>query len=213
MPSLTASILYNYVTKHYGILPTVTYRLIVGLYSYIIPFRAAIPEPLIALLRLLLPLLVCIFVRALYEKKRTYAVKMHSRVARAMLSVALVLVILVAILFSMLISCQFEYGVLVIATESMTGDINKGDVVMFRRYDGESIEVGDVIVFERYDSLTVHRVIETEIVDGVTRYYTKGDANEASDAGYVTAADLRGRVFAKLPYFGYPSVFFHELFK
>ena len=40
----------------------------------------------------------------------------------------------------MLISCQFKYRVLVIGSESMTGSINRGDVVFIERYDSQVIK-------------------------------------------------------------------------
>ena len=34
----------------------------------------------------------------------------------------------------MLISCKFKFGVLVIGSGSMTGTINKGDIVLYETY-------------------------------------------------------------------------------
>jgi hypothetical protein len=52
-----------------------------------------------------------------------------------------------------------------------------------------------------------------ERIDGKNRYYTKGDANDAMDAGYITDADIEGIVLFKLPYVGYPSLLLREAFK
>ncbi len=35
----------------------------------------------------------------------------------------------------MVVSCRFRYGTLVIGTGSMTGTINKGDIIIYERYE------------------------------------------------------------------------------
>ena len=113
----------------------------------------------------------------------------------------------------MLISNQFYYGSYVVATESMTGEINKGDVIIYERYDDQLVVEGQVIVFEKNKSVTIHRVEEIKIINGVKRYYTKGDANDDLDAGYIIDGNIIGLVNYKLPFFGYPTIWVHSLFK
>ena len=114
--------------------------------------------------------------------------------------------------FILLISGQSRYGLIVIATESMTGEINKGDAVIYADYDDQTIEVGQVIIYQKNKSLTVHRVVDIEIIDGATRYYTKGDANNDMDAGYVTDADIVGITDFKIPYIGMPTLWLGDIF-
>ena len=113
----------------------------------------------------------------------------------------------------MLVSNQFKYGALVIATESMTGEINKGDVVIFESYEDQTIQEGQVIVFEKNRSMIVHRVVDIKIINGSARYYTKGDVNEDMDMGYIVDADIVGLANYKLPFLGYPSLWLRSLFK
>ena len=114
---------------------------------------------------------------------------------------------------SMLVSNQFKYGSLVIATESMTGELNKGDVVIFESYNDHAVQEGQVIVFESNDSMIVHRVVKIEIINGITRYYTKGDANEDWDSGFILDSNIVGIANYKLPYLGYPTLWLRSLFK
>ena len=113
----------------------------------------------------------------------------------------------------MLISGQFKYSAIVIATESMTGEINKGDLVLYERYDDQIIVEGQVIVFKKDKSTIIHRVVEIDVVNGQTRYYTKGDANELRDAGYITDSSIIGVTNIKLSYLGYPTLWIRDLFK
>ena len=113
---------------------------------------------------------------------------------------------------AMLISCQFRFGALVIATESMTGEINKGDMIIYERYEGQTIEEGQVIVFLQEESKIVHRVVRIEHIDGETRYFTMGDANEVLDAGSRRASDIVGLTDVKVALIGYPTLWLRGLF-
>jgi len=149
------------------------------------------------------------FIDALFEKKKRYALVKRTKLG----AVITVLAIVIMLSCVMLISNQFEYGMLVVATESMTGEINKGDAVIYQRYDDEVIIEGQVIVFDKNGSKIIHRVDKIEIIDGVARYYTKGDANDDIDSGYITKSNVVGLVGYKIPYIGYPTIWLRSLFK
>jgi signal peptidase I len=164
----------------------------------------------LAFFNLLLPLAIYLFIDYLYEKKRKYALAQHSPLGVALTTI---LVVMMTGLI-MLVSNVFQFGAYVIATESMTGELNKGDIAVYERYDdGEIVEVGDVIVFKEQNKHVVHRVVDKSNINGETRYYTKGDANSEMDLGYITDGDIKGVVVLKLPYFGYPTLWLRDLFK
>ena len=174
LPSLVTNLLYHYLARRYGALPNVVYRLITTLYLYLIPVIPGLSESIVSFIKLIIPILVYVFVDTLYERKRRYALATRSKLAIPLTILAVACMASVV----MLISNQFRFGALVIATESMTGEINKGDVVIFDQEDGQIYKEGQVIVFEKYDVTVVHRIIKIERINGENRYYTKGDANE-----------------------------------
>ena len=61
--------------------------------------------------------------------------------------------------------------------------------------------------------MIVHRVADIQIINGTTRYYTKGDANEDLDTGFITDANIVGLVNHKLPFVGFPTLWIRSLFK
>ena len=61
--------------------------------------------------------------------------------------------------------------------------------------------------------MVVHRVVDIEIINGVARYYTKGDANEDMDMGYIVDSNIVGVVNYKLPAVGFPTLWMRKLFK
>ena len=74
------------------------------------------------------------------------------------------------------------------------------------------MQVGDIIIFTRYNQRVIHRVVEIACINGETRYYTKGDANDNYDTGYVTDSEIIGVTDFKIAYIGYPTVWLHRLF-
>ena len=180
-PALLANLLYNYLSKRYGIFPNISLRCITTLYAYLFPIVSGISDSIVNFVKLLIPIAVYFFIDSLYEKKRRYALGNQSPMHRAVSTVLTSMVLIIMIGTVMLVSNQFRYGALVIATESMTGELNKGDVVIFESYDDQTITEGQVIVFEKNGNMIVHRVVDIAIINDDIRYYTKGDANEDMD--------------------------------
>ncbi len=210
-PAITGNILYHYISKRYGTLPNVSYRLILTLYTYVIPFAPDAPQVLPAFARLVSPIIVYLFIDLLFEKKRRMAT--HKKSKFGFIIPCIAAIIMVA--FVMLVSCRFRFGILVIASPSMEDEINVGDAVVFESYEhcGE-IEENDVIVFSKDGNRKyVHRVIEISTVNGQRQYITKGDANEDADPGYVTEGQIIGVVRSKVLYIGYPSIWLRKIFK
>ena len=156
LPAVLSNCLYHYVSKRYGIYPNLAYRLITTLHAYVFPVSSGIPNALLNLLRILLPITIYLFIDALFEKKRHYALKKTKRSSR-MISITLTALVLVMMIGTiMIVSNHFRYGAYVIATESMTGELNKGDVAICERFQDQTIQRGQVIAFEKNNSVTIH---------------------------------------------------------
>ncbi len=208
IPSLTANLLYCDVSRKYGFLPVIAYRIPLAIYSYFLPMAPNMPAAMLSLARLLLPLAVMFFISTLYGKNRKTAPKPLKPWSTA----AAVLGVLCMTAFVMLISCRFQYGALVIATDSMTGSQNKGDAVIYQRYDGQDLKEGQVIVFSSGSRRVIHRITRLQKINGQLQIFTKGDANEEEDFGFTTADRVIGTECLTIPYLGYPTVWMRELF-
>lgn len=208
-PAIVGNLLFHYLSSSYGMFPNLVYRILTSLLLVVIPYGSRVPDSLFSLFKLIFPLLVYFFIKVLYEKKKREKKKVAKGVSIAIFGV--VLAVLIGLI--MLVSCQFKYCALVIATDSMTGELNKGDVTIYKKYDGEPIDNGQIIVFDKGDGTTVHRVVNIEVVNGTIRYTTKGDANDDVDFGYVYSGDIKGTTLFKVAYFGYPTLWLRALFK
>ena len=206
-PAICANLYYHYASKRYGAIPNIAFRLITTLYIYFLPTTAAMSDALLSMTKILLPIIMLAFISALFEKKFKTAKQKEGKLS----TVGIILTSVAIISVAMLISCQFRFGAIVIATGSMTGEINKGDMIIYEEYKDQKIEEGQVIVFLQDDNRVIHRVVGIEQVGGETRYYTKGDANPDNDLGYRTEADIVGLTDFKIAYAGYPTLWLREL--
>lgn len=212
-PALVANFFYNYTSRRYGMYPIIAFRAIISLHTYLIPVTSGIAESLYHLFQMFLPIVLFLFIDTLFERRRRYALGNTSRFWRVMSKILTAIVVIIMVGTVMLISNQFRYGALVIATESMTGELDRGDVVIFESFESQHIPEGQVIVFEKYNTTVVHRVVDIKIINGIARYYTKGDANEDNDMGYITNAEIVGLVNYKIPVVGYPTLWLRSLFQ
>lgn len=206
--SVACNLLYNYIAKRFGVKGIIIYRLITTLYVYIIPI---IPDVYIffqSFIRMVFPYIIYIVLENAYSKNNhasTYTDRKKNIISTSVVLIAMALLIA-------LISCRFKYGLLVIGSGSMSGTIDKGDVILYSSYDDDKLEKGDVIVFNRNNVETVHRVVDIESINGEVRYYTKGDANYDVDSGYSTSDDIIGVVHLKIKYVGYPTIWIKDIF-
>ena len=82
---------------------------------------------------------------------------------------------------------------------SMEPTLHTGCAVIVRRAPDGVYAVGDVITFvssqsEIYGQPNTHRIIAAAQQNGVTYYYTQGDANPVPDSVTVTAGQIYGKV-------------------
>ena len=206
--SISCNLLYNYINKRYGNKSVIIYKLITILYIYIIPI---IPNMYIyfrSFLRMIYPYIIYLIFENTYSKpnlKVAYKDKNKN-------IITITTTIILTTLITMLISCQFKYGILVIGSESMTPTINIGDAIIYKQYKNQIIKKGDIIIFNNSGIKTVHRVTKIENINNEIRYTTKGDANESEDIGYITKEDIIGIKIIKIKYIGYPTIWIRELF-
>ena len=207
--SIANNLLYNYIIiKYRNAMAIIIYRIITTLYMYVFPIVPNIYIFFETIIRLIIPYVIYIIIEALYSRNN-YVVSVEHKRKEAVISIILCLIVAIII---MLVSCKFRFGVLTIGSESMTGTINKGDIVLYERYDeNQTINTGDIIVFIDKDIQIIHRVIEQRNLGDETRYYTKGDANAQEDDGYRLKKDVVGKVKIRIPYIGYLTLWINDV--
>lgn len=209
LPALMSNLLFHKLSSKYGIGSVIPYRLVLSLYSFVLPFGVSLPRALLAFAKIVLPLLLLWFIQKIFEKK-TMLISRQRTVLRTVSTVLSFVLMFLCIAF---VAGVFPYKTIVVASDSMKGEMSRGDVVVYRDYEGQMIENGQIILFNRDNTLVIHRVVDIKKINGVYRYYTKGDANDGIDTGYITNEALVGITTMKIKYIGYPTVWLHDVFK
>lgn len=200
-------------SKKYGYGSCLIYRFIMDLYVYIVPIVPVVNTFINAVIFTVIPYVEYISLKNINEKKSIKLSKLRNKnfnYAFNMLELV-VIGILVA-----LVSCEFKYGMLAVGSESMTGAINKGDAVIYERYndkDNNKISDGQIIVFKKNSMMVVHRVYRSiPVDDGYFIYQTKGDANKNIDNWLVKPEEIVGLVNKRVLWIAWPSVLLNEMF-
>ncbi len=208
LASIANNIFYTYVSEKYGVKSIIIYKLITILYPYIFPIIPQVYTYFRIFIRMLYPLIMYLYIDKYFDLDNYQQSRIENR--KQIVSTTIISIIMIIVIC--LVSCRFVIGVLVIGSNSMSGSLEKGDVIFYKS-EKKDIKDGDIIVFKRDDIKIVHRVISTKNVNNEIRYYTKGDANKTKDESYVTKETLVGKVLFKVKYMGIPSLWIREKFE
>lgn len=207
--SISSNLLFNYISKKYGSNSIILYRLITTLYLYIIPITPDVYIFFRTVFRIIYPYIIYATLDYSFSKETAQAIEEDSKARKLGTTIAA----FISILIVCLVSNKFQYGILVIATGSMTGTINKGDAIIFEQYNKKPLEVGTIIVFQKEDKEIVHRIVNIKMENNQYTYKTKGDANQQEDEFNVYTEDIKGITKLKIPKLGLPTLWFRNLFK
>ena len=207
--SIASNLLYNYVSYNFGIIPNIIYRIIITIYLYIIPITPDVHIYFKSFARIVYPILIYITLANSYEKKNKALAIRSKKTNNILMAITLVLVLL----FTMLISCKFKYGLIVVGSSSMKEAMEKGDAILFNtKVNIDKLKEGKVILFKKDDKIIIHRLISIDKINNEYRLYTKGDNNSDIDEGYVTKDNLYGVAELKIRKIGLPTLWIHEIF-
>ena len=210
LPAVSSNIVFSYFTLKMGYKPIIFYCLIMGLYKYLLPIIPNADEYLTSVIELLLPILLCYRLLLFYRKDMDEIVvrDYHKKKIIPLLIPTFIVIILVY-----LSSGYFHYWAIAVATGSMSPTINKGDVVIIEKTDGnfDKLKKGDVIAFRYSNVIIVHRIINIVKNEGNIYFYTKGDFNLEVDNFVVKKDMVIGEVSVKIPFVGVPTVWLSEL--
>lgn len=208
VPSISVNLMCNYIVKKYGLVPNILYRMVTTLYVYVF---AILPDVYIffqSIYKIIFPYIVFLIIDEFFENKKFKKVAKREKISLISLCASIIIVVLIV----MLVSCKFKYGILVVGSSSMAGTIDKGDAIIYKRFENEQLEKGQVIVFMKDDIKTIHSVESVEIKNNEIIYFTKGTNNEQQDEGYRTNADIVGTVKFKIIDIGWPTIWLNEVF-
>ena len=206
-PSLGRNISYSYLTRKVGYKPIIIFDLIFSLYPYFIPLLPNPSEYIMAIIYLMVPILFAFRMYNFFEKKKDDLIPSDYN-KRNLKGMILPIIIVSTLVY--FYSGYFRYYAVAIASGSMTPNILKGDIVILDQKKPHNIKEGDVIGYRHDSIIVVHRVVKKKDFKNESIYYTQGDANSHIDNLVIEEEMIIGKVKFKLPYIGYPTVWFNK---
>lgn len=123
------------------------------------------------------------------------------------------IVVGIMLVYVALMSGIFKYYFLAVGSGSMEPTLYRGDMILVEKTDDyENIQEGEVLVYQHGEIIVVHRIQEKRAHGNQYTFVTKGDANAESDSWVIPQKDIIGIVKGKITAFGFPTLWFNELF-
>ncbi len=211
LPSLSKNFLLTYLSYKVGYKSTIIYRLLMEIPLYILPIIPNFGDYVNSVVYIIVPVFIFNIIRRMFDKNNTSEIKL-SRPKHTGLIIKVTSILLIGLLVC-LNTGFFKYQFIVIATGSMTPNINKGDVVLLKKLsEGEirNLKEGEILVFKQDGKLVVHRISRIYKSGEEMFFKTKGDHNNDEDNYLIEVNQVLGTVNHKIRYLGYPTVMLYE---
>lgn len=212
LPSLSKNYLLTYLSIKVSYKPNLAYRYLMELPRYILPIVTSFGVYIESVIYISFPIIVFIIIYNDFKKREKKNIILSSKFKKNTKFIYYIVTIILITIVS-LTSGYFKYQAIVIATGSMTPNINKGDMVVIEKVapkDAKKLKEGEVLAFKREDKIVVHRIYKIYTSGNEIFFKTKGDHNNAPD-GYLTEAkEILGTVKFNIRYIGYPTVALYE---
>lgn len=206
LPAISSNISYSYVSKKMGYIPVIMFDLVFSLYPYLIPILPNPNEYVVAMIYLLVPVFFSFRIFKFFELKKDDIVP-SDYYKKTIKGILLPIITIFAIIY--FYSGYFKFYAISIASGSMNPNINVGDIVIVdQKYT--DINEDDVIAYKKDNLIIVHRIVKKVKYRDSYLYYTKGDANSKMDDFVIEADMIVGKVNYRIPYIGYPTVWFNK---
>ena len=209
-PILFKNILLTYLMYFSSKKITILYQCLYILPTYILGIFPNLGDYVTSTLQTILPIIVLFFLLKIRDVKRERIIDGRTFLHRKKISyIVLSICIVFTALLIYLVSGLGRYYLMAIGSGSMTGVINKGDIVFIDK-KSKTHKIGQVIAFKMEGKIIVHRIIDVQITDKGTFYKTKGDYNNGEDGWLLPEANIVGNCILKIPLIGWPSVILSE---
>jgi len=96
----------------------------------------------------------------------------------------------------------FGYKAFIVLSGSMEDEINIGDIIISKEVPENELGINDIISFKSGKSITTHRIVLINDIDGTSWYTTKGDANNTNDMNPVEYSNIEGKLVYVIPKIG-----------
>ena len=211
LPSFIKNIVLTYIVYKSGKMNSIVYQFLMTIPNYLLPVFPNLGDFFTIIFSVSLPIILMVFIMNISTVKFEKVTNSRKiRQDRIILNVTSAIMVFIIVVIVYLTSNVFRFASLAIGSGSMTGSINKGDVVILDKKD-KRVTKGDVIAFQQQGKVIVHRIVNVKVKSNNKYYETKGDANKDKDGWLVTKNNLVGKVKLRIPLLGWPTIALSEL--
>lgn len=202
------------MAKTGGELLVYSYRIPIALATVLLPIFPNVDWFFSSMLEVLVSLILFVFINYEHTIKVNRLTRWQKKKINPKNSVSVIMIVIIFVVF---VAGLLPYRPVAVMSNSMVPEFARGYVVITKKInekDIKNIKVGDVLEYQLNQSVVIHRIINIEDEEGSLIFTTRGDNNNAPDIKKVEQNQIIGIVKFKIPYVGYPSVWFSEfLFK
>ena len=205
IPCLFRNIFLTYCMYYFGLLDSLLYHLLMVVINYIVPVFPNIGDYLQTVILVIQPVLTLYICSSFvtYKKDAIRDTKKYLKKIKIQGILFYILMVVLAIMIY-LISGLGRYTLMAIGSESMTGTINKGDVIIIDTKE-QKYKVGDIIAYDIGNVIIVHRIVDINKGNRLS-YVTKGDYNKSIDDWVTYEEKVKGKSIFVIKYIGWPTV-------
>lgn len=213
VPALVKSATLTYITYKSNKKNSIAYQLLIALPTYILPVFPNLGEFFDIIINTTLPIIILILITNIstvkFAKIRNSRNLAKNKIVAKFINTIVVTIVLIMVYLT---SNMFRFTSLAIGSQSMTGTINKGDIVIIDK-KAKNIKKKDIIAFKEQGRIIVHRIIATKEKNNIEYYQTKGDANKSKDSWLVSKNAITGKVKLRIRWLGWPTIALSELLR
>ncbi len=202
------------MAKTGGELLVYSYRIPIALATVLLPIFPNVDWFFSSMLEVLVSLILFVFINYEHTIKVNRLTRWQKKKINPKNSVSVIMIVIIFVVF---VAGLLPYRPVAVMSNSMVPEFARGYVVITKKInekDIKNIKVGDILEYQLNQSVVIHRIINIEDEKGSLIFTTQGDNNNAPDIKKVEQNQIIGIVKFKIPYVGYPSVWFSEfLFK
>lgn len=202
------------MAKTGGELLVYSYRIPIALATVLLPIFPNVDWFFSSMLEVLVSLILFVFINYEHTIKVNRLTRWQKKKINPKNSVSVIMMVIIFVVF---VAGLLPYRPVAVMSNSMVPEFARGYVVITKKInekDIKNIKVGDILEYQLNQSVVIHRIINIEDEKGSLIFTTQGDNNNAPDIKKVEQNQIIGIVKFKIPYVGYPSVWFSEfLFK
>lgn len=202
------------MAKTGGELLVYSYRIPIALATVLLPIFPNVDWFFSSMLEVLVSLILFVFINYEHTIKVNRLTRWQKKKINPKNSVSIIMIVIIFVVF---VAGLLPYRPVAVMSNSMVPEFARGYVVITKKInekDIKNIKVGDILEYQLNQSVVIHRIINIEDEKGSLIFTTQGDNNNAPDIKKVEQNQIIGIVKFKIPYVGYPSVWFSEfLFK